>query len=170
MYIRDQLAHLHRWLCGTLLSQEQKTEPQREQPHEWVVQVGLLLLHEDLQDGVRGILITGAHIDEPDGQTGDSLQGGRIVGVQDDRADALEKVSSCRASIGEGETEQSSNLQIGLATSFKLLNQNGLHGVHLISDATVDETQSHERTGYDMVLTTLHVLVNLCDTFVDIPK
>mmetsp|Transcript_9979 Transcript_9979/g.12503 ORF Transcript_9979/g.12503 Transcript_9979/m.12503 type:complete len:356 (-) Transcript_9979:917-1984(-) len=168
--VRNQLADLHRWLSCALLSKEKKAETEGEQSHEWVVQVGLLLLHQGLQDGISGILVASAHIDQADGQGGHSLKPCGVIRIQDDWADALEEISSGGASVGEGETEQGANLQIGLPARLELLDQDRLHGIHLVRHTAVDQAKSHEGARNDVVLASFHVLIDLSQTFIDVPK
>ena len=57
-----------------------------------------------------------------------------------------------------------------MTASLQLINKDGLDRVHLVCHSTVDQTECHKRASDDMVLTTLHILIDLSQTLVHVPQ
>ena len=65
------------------------------------------------------------------------MERGGVVGVEDDRADALKKVSACRACISKRKAEKCTDLEICLSALLQLLNEDSLNRIDFVGDTTV---------------------------------
>ena len=73
LLVLNDLGCFYRSICQVLLSEEEKTKSQSEDPSEGVLEVLLLLLHESLKNALSSVLVACARVDDAYGKRRDSL-------------------------------------------------------------------------------------------------